>query len=152
MGSRSWCGPYTKSDTSWSLPQDLCRHYISISFRQDTLISQRVCSWCCIGVFFNNRALLSGCGEQPIALKTAKNYSFKILEELCWGFDGDCIESVDCCWQYDHFYYILSVYEHGRSFHLLISSSISFVNVLKFLVHKSFTCLVRVFPKIVCII
>ena len=25
--------------------------------------------------------------------------SFKVCEELCWDFNGDCIESVDCFWQ-----------------------------------------------------
>ena len=25
----------------------------------------------------------------------AENCSFKVCEELCWDFDGDCIESVD---------------------------------------------------------
>ncbi|KAL6086712.1 hypothetical protein STEG23_032488 [Scotinomys teguina] len=25
--------------------------------------------------------------------------SFQVCEELCWDFDGDCIESVDCFWQ-----------------------------------------------------
>ena len=24
--------------------------------------------------------------------------SFKVCEELCWDFDGDCIESIDCFW------------------------------------------------------
>jgi hypothetical protein len=23
---------------------------------------------------------------------------FHIFEELCWDFDGDCIESIDCLW------------------------------------------------------
>ena len=34
------------------------------------------------------------------------NCSFYISEELSWNFDGDCIESVDCFRQDDHFYYI----------------------------------------------
>ena len=25
--------------------------------------------------------------------------SFKVCEELCWDFDGDCIEFIDCFWQ-----------------------------------------------------
>ena len=28
----------------------------------------------------------------------------KICEELCWNFDGKCIESVDCFWQDGHFH------------------------------------------------
>jgi hypothetical protein len=24
--------------------------------------------------------------------------NFHVFEELCWAFDGDCIESVDCLW------------------------------------------------------
>ena len=27
-----------------------------------------------------------------------ENYSFHVFEELCWDFDGDCIESIDCLW------------------------------------------------------
>jgi hypothetical protein len=27
-----------------------------------------------------------------------ENCSFHVFEELCWEFDGDCIESVDCFW------------------------------------------------------
>ena len=42
---------------------------------------------------------------------------------------------------------ILSIHEHGRYFHLLRSSSISFFRDLKFLSHRSFTSLVRVTPK-----
>jgi hypothetical protein len=38
---------------------------------------------------------------------------------------------------------ILPIYKHGRSFHLLRSSSISFFRDLKLLSFKSFTCLVR---------
>ena len=40
---------------------------------------------------------------------------------------------------------ILLIYEQGRSFHLLIYSSVSFFRDLKFLSYRSFTCLVRVF-------
>jgi hypothetical protein len=42
---------------------------------------------------------------------------------------------------------ILPIHEHGRFFHLLRSSSISFFRDLKFLSYRSFTCLVRVTPK-----
>jgi hypothetical protein len=27
-----------------------------------------------------------------------ENCSFHVFEELCWDFDGDFIESVDCLW------------------------------------------------------
>ena len=27
-----------------------------------------------------------------------ENCSFYVFEELCWDFDGDYIESVDCLW------------------------------------------------------
>ena len=42
---------------------------------------------------------------------------------------------------------ILPIHEHGRSFHLLRSSLISFFRDLKFLSYISFTCLVRVTPS-----
>ena len=42
---------------------------------------------------------------------------------------------------------ILPTQEHGRSFHFLVSSSISHFNDLKFLSYKSSTCLVGVTPR-----
>jgi hypothetical protein len=42
---------------------------------------------------------------------------------------------------------ILPIHEHGRAFHLLRSSSISFFRDLKFWSYKSFTCLLRVTPR-----
>ena len=42
---------------------------------------------------------------------------------------------------------ILPILEHGRSFHFLISSSISYFRDLKFLSYRSFPCLVRVTPR-----
>jgi hypothetical protein len=42
---------------------------------------------------------------------------------------------------------ILPIHEHGRSFHILRSSLISFFRDLKFLSYRSFTCLVRVTPR-----
>ena len=41
---------------------------------------------------------------------------------------------------------ILPNHEHERSFHILRSSSISFLRHLKFLSHRSFTCLIKVTP------
>ena len=42
---------------------------------------------------------------------------------------------------------ILPVQEQGRSFHFVVSSSISFFKDLKFLSNRSFTSLVRVIPR-----
>jgi hypothetical protein len=42
---------------------------------------------------------------------------------------------------------ILPLYKHGRSFNLLRSSSISLFRDLKFLLYRSFICLVRVTPR-----
>ena len=42
---------------------------------------------------------------------------------------------------------ILPIHEHGRSFHFLRSSLISFLRDLQFLSYRSFTCLVRVNPR-----
>jgi hypothetical protein len=81
---------------------------------------------------------------------------------MSWNFDWDFIESVDCFQQDGYIYVythththmaffknilILSIHEHGRSFHLLRSSSTSFFRNLKFLLYISFTCLVRFTPS-----
>jgi hypothetical protein len=42
---------------------------------------------------------------------------------------------------------LLSIHEHGRSFHLLLSSLIYFLRDLKFLSYRYFICLVRVTPR-----
>jgi hypothetical protein len=76
-----------------------------------------------------------------------ENCSFYLYEELSWNFDGDCIESVDWfCKMAIFTILILPIHEHGRSFHLLRSSLISFFRNLTFLSYRSFTCLVRVTP------
>jgi hypothetical protein len=31
-------------------------------------------------------------------LDELENCSFHVFEELCWDFDGDCIESIDFLW------------------------------------------------------
>ena len=68
--------------------------------------------------------------------------SFKACEELCWDLNGDCTYFVDCFSRVAIFIMlILPMQEHGRSFHFLISSSISFFKDLKFLSNMSFTCL-----------
>jgi hypothetical protein len=35
---------------------------------------------------------------QAILGYEVENCFFHVCEELCWNFDGDCIESVDCFW------------------------------------------------------
>ena len=75
------------------------------------------------------------------------NSSFHVFEELCWNFDGDCIESIDYLWWDGYFtMLILTIHEHGRSLHFL-RSSISFFRNLKLSSYRSFTCLVRVTPR-----
>ena len=32
--------------------------------------------------------------------------SLEVCEELCWDFDEECTESVDCFWKDCHFYYV----------------------------------------------
>jgi hypothetical protein len=78
------------------------------------------------------------------------NCPFYLNEELICNFDGDCIESADHFQQDSHFFktiLILSIHEHGRSFHLLRFTLISFFRDLKFLSYRSFTSLVRVTPR-----
>jgi hypothetical protein len=55
-----------------------------------------------------------------------ENGSFNFCEELCCSFGGDCIASVDWFWKDVIFsMLILLNNEHGSSFNLLMSSSIS---------------------------
>ena len=42
---------------------------------------------------------------------------------------------------------IFAVHEHGISSHVFVSSSIPFISVLEFSVHRSFTCLGRFVPR-----
>jgi hypothetical protein len=58
-----------------------------------------------------------------------ENCFYKNYKISCWNFDGDFIESLDCFEQGSHFHYV-SIQEHGRYLHLLMSSSISFFRVL----------------------
>ena len=75
----------------------------------------------------------------------AGNCSFRLCKELCWSIYGDRIGSVVAFGNMVIFtMWILPVPEHGRYFHCLISSSISFHRDLKLLSYRSFTCLVRV--------
>jgi hypothetical protein len=76
-----------------------------------------------------------------------ENCSFHVFEKLCWDFDGDCIESINCLWWMAIFTMLfLPIHEHGRSLHFL-RSSLSFSRDLKLLSYRSFTCLVRVTPR-----
>ena len=75
-------------------------------------------------------------------------FLFLILWRIEMEFWRDCIEFVECFWQDCHFTILtLPTHEHGRSFHLLRSSLISFFRDLKFLSYRSFTCLVRCTPR-----
>jgi len=80
-----------------------------------------------------------------VILDEFANCSVFLYEELDWSFDGNCIESIDRFWSNGHFTILfLPIHEHGRSFHFLRFSSISFFRGLKFLSYRSFTCLVKV--------
>lgn len=69
---------------------------------------------------------------------------FKIVllvfyEELYWNFEEDYIESVECFGRKASLkILILRIHKHDL---------MSFFNVLKFLLHKSFICLVEVIPR-----
>ena len=64
-------------------------------------------------------------------------------------FYGDCMEPMNCFWykMAVSTMLILPSHEHGRSFHLLVSSSISFFKDLKFLSYRHLTLLVRITLK-----
>ena len=53
------------------------------------------------------------------------NCSFYLDEEFSWNFDGGRLECIDC-FKSDGFFtmLILLIHKHGKSFHLLRSSSI----------------------------
>ena len=58
--------------------------------------------------------------------------SFEVYEELCWDFEGDCIESIDCF--LSTFYYVNTIYTRAwETYQLSDISSISLVKDLKFL-------------------
>ena len=71
-----------------------------------------------------------------------------VYEEFFGDFFGNCIESIDAFGRIAIFtLLILPIQEHGRSFHFLVSSSISFFKDLKFLPNRSFTSLISVTPR-----
>lgn len=82
-------------------------------------------------------------------LNEAENCIFKVCEEFCWDFDGDCPECLQIAFGRLATFtmLILSIHGHGRSFTLLIASSIYVFKDWRFLSFKSFTCLVRIIFK-----
>lgn len=66
-----------------------------------------------------------------------------IYKELCWNFDGNSFESVDCFSRLALFtIWILLIHENEKSFHLPILYFISFFSVWKFYYTSlSFACL-----------
>lgn len=65
---------------------------------------------------------------------------FKACKELYRNFDGDCVESVDCFWQNEHFYYINPISPRERGYrHLLLFPSISFFKEMKLFSYISFS-------------
>ena len=77
----------------------------------------------------------------------------KFCKELCWDFNWNCIEfKIAFCKMVIFTVLILPIHmvpkNMGGSFHLLISSSISFFKGLEVLVIQGFfTCFVRVTPR-----
>lgn len=69
----------------------------------------------------------------------AENCPPLFYEESCWEFNGGCIEPVDCCWWDGHFHCTNPPDPHAWE---IFASSDIFFSVLKFLLNKSFICLV----------
>lgn len=70
----------------------------------------------------------------------SENCTFKFCKESCQNFDRDSNESLHYFWQAGHSYFINPTDPlTGPSFHLLRSSSVSFLNILEVFF---FTCLV----------
>lgn len=61
------------------------------------------------------------------------------FQGLCFNSNDNCIECIDCLGRL----LFLPIYEHWRSFHLLLSA-VPFLDVLKILSHKAFTYVVSV--------
>ena len=71
-----------------------------------------------------------------------------ICEKYHLNFDRNCIEFIDCFGQYGHFnILILQIHGHEISFHLFMSSSISFISALQFSQYRSFIFLVKFIPR-----
>lgn len=74
-----------------------------------------------------------------------ESYFLNFYEEFLWDIDRDCIEYIDCFW-YDCYWYPIfpTDPDQVRSFHLLVTTFISFFNSLRFWLYKSSTSLVTV--------
>lgn len=70
------------------------------------------------------------CKHVCVFLLVAENHPFEFWKDLYWNFDECYIKSLI------NFILILPIHEHGRQFHLLISSSNSFFSVLFFFSYK----------------
>ena len=69
-------------------------------------------------------------------------------EKCWWYFDRDFTKCADCFGKIDILtIFPLPINEHGKSFHLFVSSSISFICVLWFSEYRSFISLVRFIPR-----
>jgi len=71
-------------------------------------------------------------------------FFFLFLKKYHLNFDRDCIISIDCIDYYRNLMIlIIPIHEQGITFHLFMSSSLSFINILQFTTHRSFTSLVK---------
>ena len=81
------------------------------------------------------------------------SYVFGIIflfceKKCCACFGWNCIVSVNLILVGQYFIIsVLPIHEHGRSFHFLVSSSISFFRDLKLYSQRSFSPLVRFIPR-----
>ena len=74
-----------------------------------------------------------------------KNFLFQIFEKYYWYFDGDCTNlQIVLVIMALFTILILPIHKQGISFHLLVSSLISLVNVLEFSEYISFASLGKI--------
>ena len=74
--------------------------------------------------------------------------SFEVCEELCWNLIGIPLNLYTAFGMIAIFITLIRpIQEHWRSFHFLVSSSVSFFKDLKFLSYRSFTSFVSVTPR-----
>ena len=84
-------------------------------------------------------------------------YPFKFSEELCWDFNGKCIEYVDCFWQDCHFCYLYPSYPRawttfpffGIFFNLLLEGHIILTIYVFYLCGKHYSKILFVFLAII---
>ena len=87
------------------------------------------------------------CYLGPFVVPHNQDYLFQLYEKYNWHFNMDCPESVDCLESMDvRTILILPVHEHNVSFHLFVSSSISFIKALQFSEYRTFTSLFKFIP------